>query len=370
MACLPTVKIDKEDRDDKEDKEEGRNLMNNPSFAPKSSWSSLSSLSSLSLLALLIGCENQKVTYETVPVREGSLLKVVAAQGRVEALTEVDISSKVDGRIRRMTLKEGDRVTKGHVVVELDDELAKAACDEALARAKEAYLNLVRAKKMRQEKAIPQAELDTAQVQHEVMQAKKKASEVFLRDLTVTAPIPGKVIRKFVEDGEFARAGAPLMTVADLSKIIVRAEVDQTDISFLKVGQPASITADGFAGRSFTGTVLEMGQSVGVRKVRHEDPSKIQDRKVLETKIEMKNASELKLGMTVEVKVEVFRKDKVLLVPKRSLHTEKNQTVVEVLVGSTPVKKPLMLGGSDDWDVEVVKGLKAGEIVILRSQKP
>jgi len=292
----------------------------------------------------------------------------VAAQGRVEALKQVEVSSKMDGRIVRLAVKAGDAVTKGQVLVKLDDEMARAAFDEALARAKDAYANLVRAKKMRQEKAIPQAELDAALVQHEVMQAKKRLAEIVLKDLVIVSPISGQVIRTFVEEGEFAHAGRPLLTVADVRKILVRAEVDQTDIPFLKVGQPARVTADGYEGRVFAGTVVELGQAVGARQIRHEDPSKIQDRKVLETKIELKEAEALKLGMTVDVKIEVFKKTNVLLIPRKAVQFDRQQTYVEVEEGGKRVKRAVTIGSVDDWDAEVLQGLKVGDRVVWSPQ--
>ncbi len=324
---------------------------------------------SFTFFTLLSGCDNRKPQFETVTLRQGTLQKTVAAQGRVEALIEVDVSSKMDGRIIELLVVEGAKVRKGQTLVQLDDALAKVALEEAKAHAKDAYSNLTRAKKMRQEKAIPQAELDTAQVQHEVMQTKKQAAEIFLRDLTITSPVDGKIIHKFVEESEFAKAGAPLLTVADVSKVLVKAEIDQTDIGFIKPGQPAMITADGFGGRVFMGTVKELGQSVGIRRIQYEDPSKIQDRKVLETKIEMKDIQDLKLGMTVDIKVEIFKKEKVWAIPRRAVHMEKQQASVQVLVGEKPMKKTVTLGASDDWDVEVTKGLGPADRVILPASK-
>ena len=79
--------------------------------------------------------------------------------------------------------------------------------------------------------------------------------------------------RKLVEPGEVVEVGAPLLVLGDTRRIIVRAEVDETDIGNLAVGQPARITADAYPGRIFPGKVYEIGQMIGKRKVRPEDPT-------------------------------------------------------------------------------------------------
>ena len=98
----------------------------------------------------------------------------------------------------------------------------------------------------------------------------------------------------------------------------MKAEVDETDVGKLALGQRTEITADAYPGRVFPGKIYDIGQAVGKRKVRPDDPAKIQDMKVLETKIEVtEGADELKLGMTVEVRILVSHRDKVLVMPKR-----------------------------------------------------
>jgi ABC exporter DevB family membrane fusion protein len=146
---------------------------------------------------------------------------------------------------------------------------------------------------------LRRTELRVAEAKAELDHAK-----AVLQTTVVESSVNGRVIRKMVEPGEAVDIGIPLMILGDLQKIIVRAEVDETDVAKLAMGQPAQITVDAFPGRVFPGTVIEIGQAVGKRKARPEDPVKIQDMKILETKIEVtKGGSELKLGMTVDVRI-------------------------------------------------------------------
>jgi len=177
------------------------------------------------------------------------------------------------------------------------------------------------------------------------------------------------VTRKLVEPGEAVDISAPLVVLGDTRKIIIKAEVDETDVGKLALGQKATITADAYPGRMFPGTIYEMGQTVGKRKIRPEDPTRMQDMKVLETKIEVtEGAADLKLGMTVDVKVSSVYKDKVLVIPKRLVPAGAKEATVRVAGPSGGQPRTIKLGVRDDEKVEVTAGLSAGDKVLVANR--
>lgn len=114
------------------------------------------------------------------------------------------------------------------------------------------------------------------------------------RDELFRAPIRSSASRIFLVKGRALRGAelaaqirAPLMVLGDVAKVIVKAEEDETDVGKLALGQAAEVTADAYPGRVFPGKIIEIGQAVGERKVKPEDPAKIQGMKVIETKIEV-----------------------------------------------------------------------------------
>jgi ABC exporter DevB family membrane fusion protein len=196
-------------------------------------------------------------------------------------------------------------------VSEYDAAETEAGVAQAKLRVTEETLKLVlagskpesvasaRARVLEAAAGLTRAESRVAEAKAELDHAK-----AVLKTTVVESSVKGKVIRKMVEPGEAVDIGIPLMILGDLQKIIVRAEVDETDVAKLALGQAAQITVDAYPGRVFPGTVIEIGQAVGKRKTRPEDPVKIQDMKVLETKIEVtKGGGDLKLGMTVDVRI-------------------------------------------------------------------
>ena len=124
-----------------------------------------------------------------------------------------------------------------------------------------------------------------------------------LEKTLIIAPISGKVIHKYLEEGEIASEDIPLVAIADVERIRINAEVDETDADRVHVGDHADITSDGYPGKVFKGEIQEISDYVGVREVRPNNPAKNLDRKVLRVKIGLSEKTPLKLGMTVDVKI-------------------------------------------------------------------
>ena len=214
------------------------------------------------------------------------------------------------------------------------------------------------------EAEVKRSESHVAQVRAEV-----EHTQAVMRTTVVASPVPGKVTRKLVEPGEAVDVGAPLLVVGDLRKIIVKAEVDETEIGKLALGQTAAITADAYPGRVFPGVIYEMSQAVGKRRIRPEDPSRMQDMKVLETKIEItENGADLKLGMTVDVKILVAYKERVLVIPNRLVPPGAQQATIRVAGPSGAEPRVVKLGVRDDEKVEVTSGLAVGDRILTAAR--
>jgi ABC exporter DevB family membrane fusion protein len=257
-----------------------------------------------------------------------------------------------------------------------DAEVTNAEVWRARVRASEEALNLLLAGPKAETVAaawaqVQEAEAELRRAESHVQQAQAElgVARAAVDSTLVEATVDGKVTRKLVEPGEAVDVSMPLMVLGDMQKIIVKAEVDETDVGKLALGQKAEITADAYPGRVFPGNVYEIGQAVGKRKVRPEDPAKIQDMKVLETKIEViEGADELKLGMTVDVRVLVSHKDKVLVLPKRLVPLGAREATVRVRGPNGEQPRVIRLASRDDEHVEILDGLKEGERIIVTTR--
>jgi hypothetical protein len=141
--------------------------------------------------------------------------------------------------------------------------------------------------------------------------------------------------------------------------------VDETDIGKLALGQKVDVSADAYPGRVFPGKIYELGQTVGKRRIRPDDPARMQDMKVLETKVEvLEGGADLKLGMTVDVRILVAYKEKALVIPKRLVPPGASQATVQVAGTGGAEARVIKLGMRDDEKVEVTSGLGPGDRVV------
>jgi HlyD family secretion protein len=228
-------------------------------------------------------------------VRVEDITSRVRAPGKIEPRTQVKISADVMGKIVKLTVKEGDPVKRGQLMLQLDDtqyrstlSQAQAALSSARARSKEAQNALKvsnstfeRQKALYEQKLLSPAEWDQASQSHEAAQSMSltSAQEVSrseaavaaaadnLRKTRFEAPIDGVVSALNVEAGEIVimgtmnNPGTQILSVSDMSRMLVRADVDETDVVDIVLGQKAKITVDAMPDTSFAGTVVEIGNT-------------------------------------------------------------------------------------------------------------
>lgn len=164
-----------------------------------------------------------------------------------------------------------------------------------LARARE-HLAVVDAPARDDELAKAQAELSLAEARLAEYQAIYQKS--FVR-----SPIDGVVLRRIRRAGEQVTelGDTPILAVGDISRLRVRAEVDEADIGLLRLGQDARIEVDAYANRHFQGKVVRIGNLMGHKRVLSEDPGEHQDTRVLEVLIDLETSIQLPVGLRVDV---------------------------------------------------------------------
>lgn len=231
----------------------------------------------------------------TAKVEKVDLLSKVTANGKIQARLKVDLSALVMGQIVNLAVKEGDKVRKGQLLLQIDKaqlaaqargrEASLAAMRNDLiaarATAEQARRDFERAKQNYNGKILSEADyqkarsnLDTAQANlaatDERMRetgANLEASRDSLSKTTVTAPIDGVVTALPVKEGEVTvigtmnNPGTQLLTVSDMSEVEAVMMVDETSVPQVKIGQIANLTIDAYPGRKFKGVVTEVGSS-------------------------------------------------------------------------------------------------------------
>ena len=231
------------------------------------------------------------------PVERRDLVASVTASGQVQPRSKVDLSADITGRIVRLAVREGDRVTKGQFLLEIDpsnyiaeSERSAAAVASSQANLRQARTSLGQAQRNYQRMAdlkranptlISDEQVEQLRTQVEVAEASAQASShavaqasAALRDArsrlaktSIVAPMSGQVTRLVVEEGETAIQGtlnkdaATLLTIADMSVLEVKVKVDETDVSTISLGDSAIVQIDAFVDTTFRGRVVKISNS-------------------------------------------------------------------------------------------------------------
>ncbi len=242
-------------------------------------------------------------------IRRRDLEAVVSASGTIQPKRSVNISASTMGRVTRLSIEEGTRVSRGQFLLQIDPEPlrsavlrseagvegARAALRQAQAATEtaKASLDLAHTLSKRQQElwkdllttrealeraenevAVRQAELrareqEVAAREQQVKQeaASLQSNRYELSKVTIDSPIDGIVTRRTIEEGETVvigtmnNPGTVLLTIADMSIIEAEVEVDETNVPSVVIGQPARVVIDALPGRTFTGHVTEIGNS-------------------------------------------------------------------------------------------------------------
>jgi len=203
-----------------------------------------------------------------------------------------------------------------------------------------------------------QQQVLTAQAQ--VAQARNavKAAERYLNDTRIMSPIQGTVIDILAQPGELVGQSSVLLVIADLEHLEVVANVDETDVHSVKVGQPADIKVESVPGRVFKGvveSVAEQGKTIS-SVVYFEVTLRVDD-----------DSGIVKAGMTADVDVVTDRRTNVLTIPNAALEERRGRLMARILdENGEPFFKRVELGISDGTVTEVISGLEAGEMVAVR----
>jgi len=238
----------------------------------------------------------------------------IRAVGMVEA-PEVNITSRIAGRITDLKLLEGDRVTRGQVICRIEDidirnQLRKAEADllQAQANMMNAKRTIDRDERLYAQHVIAAKDRDDARTAYDqavASVASNKANVDFfkdqLKDTAIVSPVDGVVVNKALEVGEWVTPGTPIITVDDLTTIWARVDVQETDLGSIYVGKAAQVELPTDPPVTFSGRVIAIGQEGNFATERDVRRGR-QDIRTFYVKVQVLQAGgELKPGMTAEV---------------------------------------------------------------------
>lgn len=319
------------------------------------------------------GGKSDLIEVQTAPVEARKIVQTVVATGRIQPVTQINISADVSAKITRLAVKEGDWVERGQFLLELDREryLAEVESAEANLRSSEADAAVVRENLDKAEKdlarirdlhgkslesgsnldaaasavEVDKARLRSAQDRVSQSRAALKQARDALSKTTIYAPMAGTVSKLNKEIGEIALGSQfqedIILELANLAGMEALVDVDENDIVQLALGDEATIEVDALPGASFKGTVTDIASSA---KIAGQGTS---DQK---TEFEVKVAildpgSQLRPGMTASADIVTEVRDNALGVPIQSVAVRTPDQLGVAAKGTPPVT-PAAAGAS------------------------
>ena len=357
---------------------------------------------------------------EIATVGREDIQAMVTANGKVQAKKKVDISATIPGQITLLAVKEGDRVRKGQLLLQIDAVNPRAAArsnefsmqallqdqQSADANLAQAQSDLRRAEGNFAARIIPEAEIQRARTtvttaeaaaqsaarRVEQARATLEGARDTLAKTTVRSPMDGIVTAKRVEEGEVAvigiqnSPGTVLLTISDMSIVETELEVDETSVPSVKLGQEAKIRIDAYLNRTFKGIVTEVGGSP-ILPAAGATANAIKFR----VKVQIQDPpADVRPGLSVQADILTGFRPKALVVPIQALvirdrerkpgdaadGTPRDEEGVFLSDGGKAKFQPIETGLLGQLSLEVVSGLKGGEALItgpfkaLRTLKP
>ena len=371
-------------------------------------------ITAISLLAVYCGkpeASNEATTfYKKDNVSEKKLEVTIEASGIIEAIASVEIKSKASGEILYLGAEVGDTVEKGSMLGQIDQRTPKNILDQSKSDLEASKVRLDNAKSQFERGAELHSngsisDKDYEDIQESYAQAKSTVvmtevsyenAKIALDDTVVRSPVAGTIISRPVEVGQVISSptmavggGTVLMTLADLSKVRVRALVDEIDVGKVSIGQVVSIKVAAYRDKEFFGTVSKVEPLAKVE----------QNVTTFPVLIDIENDEKLLLlGMNTDVVIEILNKDVSVTAPSMSLRTRKdiysaasilnipkesvdlflservkgenfNKFIVIKETKKGPELAWVEIGVSDLANVEIVSGLSEGDTVFILPSK-
>jgi HlyD family secretion protein len=389
---------------------------------PRRWWvTALAILAAVIVLAAFVSHRDDALPIRTAVVEQTTIRSVVSTNGKIEPVNNFEAHAPVASSVRRVLVKEGERVRKGQLLVVLDDADARAQAARGQTQLKAAQADLSAAERggtqeevlslqaqlvkagadrdaaqhnldalkkleqqgaasagevraaqdalatadaqltflrQKQTKRYSNAELARVEAQRTEAQANYDAAQDVLAKSNVRAPFDGIVYSLPVKQGGFVAAGDLLLQMADLRKVLLRAFVDEPDVGRLAPGDPIEITWDAVPGRVWRATVTALPSTVKLRGSRNVgETTSIVDNK------DLKLLPNTNVGVTI---VAAEHKN-VLVVPREAVRMDDSKPYVLQVVGHELKRQDVETSLSNLTQVEVTHGLAAKDVVAISS---
>ncbi|EKE22048.1 MAG: hypothetical protein ACD_7C00074G0002 [uncultured bacterium] len=297
--------------------------------------------------------------YTTEKVAKANIEQTVSVTGEVSDTSKIDITPEISGTVDELLVEVGDKVTAGQKIAKINDSVVRSQLTEALIalQIQQEQLDL----KRRKWDALKPEEKEAAKLTVESARATTWTLQKQLKKNIVYALVDGIITKKYLEEGEMASMATPIVSVSGEKGFEIKANIPESDINKIKIGQKGQSTFDAFLSDEifeFEVTEVEPAATIIQDVVYYEVTFKI-----------LTEDNRIKSGMSTDIDILTAEKKDVLAVSNQAIKNDEGNRYVEVLEVKDEVKttkKVNVKAGlrGDDGMTEIISGLNGGEDVI------
>lgn len=290
-------------------------------------------------------------------VSKRALAEDISLTGTIAAYNDVAIVAETQGRIVNVLASVGDRVSAGSVLIQLDDELKKAAYVSAEVNYEKTKKDLERYETVYKDGSVSDAQLEGARLAFKSAEAQYITARRQFNDTKIKTPIPGIVTSRPYDVGTMVQNNSTVANVVDISRLKVKLNVAERDVFRLHAGDVAEITTDVYPGVTFAGRVATIS-------------AKADDAHTYAVEVSLTNNNEhpLKVGMFARVTVSLKLESASLAIPRQTLVGSLKQPQVFVVDKGIARLRDIVVGSEVGEYLEVRSGLIAGEQIVWSGQ--
>jgi len=299
------------------------------------------------------GRNNAPAFVTLAPVRAERISQKLEALGNARANESVDISTKISNIVTAVMFRDGERVKRGHVLVQLDNAQARADVAAAQAAVTESESLYNRSRELLNTQALSKSSFDQLEATLKANRARLGAASARLEDTVIRAPFSGRVGLRRVSVGTLISPGDVITTLDDTSVIKLDFAVPENFLASLREGLTIRATAPAFPGRTFAGSVSSIDSRVDIAT-----------RSVTVRALLANEDGALKPGMFLNVSLANDERE-ALVIPEEALTPEAERQYVFVVTDGKVSRREVRIGGRRPGSVEILAGVVAGERVIV-----
>ena len=299
------------------------------------------------------------ISVRIAPVKKQSVDLDFSVNGNFIPKQELNFLSENAGRVSKIYVEEGDRVTKGQVLARIDAEIINTDRETAQATLDNAIKDEARYSSSFKTGGVTQQQLDQAKLATRNARLRLQSSARRVSDANIKAPINGIINKKYIEVGAFVTAqGTQLFEIVDVSKLKLKVNVNESQVANLKVGEQAQIKSNVFPADNFSGKITFIAPKADATL-----------NFPVEIEVENNHKNTIKAGMYGTAIFKFPAQAATITIPRGSFVGSVSSNQIFVLEnGNTAKLRKVIAGRTINDQVEIIDGLKEGETVIVSGQ--